>query len=165
MASEMDPEETEYLAHLACPTIADDSLAHQGGSDVGQGGRKYCDGLRRTPGMVVPGIWWYFLSGTRDLLRHSTDIHLCTKNGLGRTLSAHNHFRLTEHHFRNRFRVHRYFFFFFRLSVVEKLFFSNASEPLITDTHTSVGTLPQTTYSQKRTDLCVPKSTSSCALF
>lgn len=64
MASEMDPEETEYLA---CPTIADDSLAHQGGSDVGQGGRKYCDGLRQTPGMVVPGIWWYFLSGTRDL--------------------------------------------------------------------------------------------------
>lgn len=56
MASEMDPEETEYLAHLACPTIADDSLAHQGGSDVGQGGRNCCDGLRRTPGMVVPGI-------------------------------------------------------------------------------------------------------------
>lgn len=53
MASEMDPEETEYLA---CPTIADDSLAHQGGSDVGQGGRNCCDGLRRTPGMVVPGI-------------------------------------------------------------------------------------------------------------
>lgn len=54
MASEMDPEETEYLA---CPTIADDSLAHQGRSDVGQGGRNYCDGLRRTPGMVVvPGI-------------------------------------------------------------------------------------------------------------
>lgn len=49
MASEMDPEETEYLA---CPTIADDSLAHQGVSDVGQGGRKCCDGLRRTPGMV-----------------------------------------------------------------------------------------------------------------
>lgn len=52
MASEMDPEETEYLAHLACPTIADDSLAHQGGSDVGQGGRNCCDGLRRTPGIV-----------------------------------------------------------------------------------------------------------------
>lgn len=41
-----------HLAHLACPTIADDSLAHQGVSDVGQGGRKCCDGLRRTPGMV-----------------------------------------------------------------------------------------------------------------
>lgn len=26
-ALKMDPEETKYLAHLACPTIADDSLA------------------------------------------------------------------------------------------------------------------------------------------
>lgn len=51
LASETDPEETEYLA---CPTIADDSLAHQGVSDVGQGGRKSCDGLRRTPG-IFPG--------------------------------------------------------------------------------------------------------------
>lgn len=65
MASEMDPEETEYLA---CPTIADDSLAHQGVSDVGQGGRKCCDGLRRTPGMVFGGL--SFRSGTTMLMLH-----------------------------------------------------------------------------------------------
>lgn len=79
MASEMDPEETEYLAHLACPTIADDSLAHQGGSDVGQGGRNCCDGLRRTPGMVVPGICPSFPGRAMLLITGSTRI----RNSMG----------------------------------------------------------------------------------
>lgn len=45
LASEMDPEETEYLA---CPTIADDSLAHQNGCRPRR--TQKCDCLRRTPG-------------------------------------------------------------------------------------------------------------------
>lgn len=143
MASEMDPEETEYLAHLACPTIADDSLAHQGRSDVGQGGRNCCDGLRRTPGMVVPGICPSFPG--RDVVDHgSTRFRNSTKwiDRTGLLLPA------TEH-FRNRFRVHRRFFLFFAL-------LSNASTtdtfPIqqITDTHTCVGTL--TLLTKKRSD-------------
>lgn len=82
MASEMDPEETEYLAHLACPTIADDSLAHQGVSDVGQGGRNCCDGLRRTPGMVVPGICPSFPGRAMLLITGSTRIRNSTNYGL-----------------------------------------------------------------------------------
>lgn len=104
MASEMDPEETEYLA---CPTIADDSLAHQGGSDVGQGGRNCCDGLRRTPGMVVPGICPSFPGRAMLLITVLHDYGIWVGRS-GLLLPA------TEH-FRNRFRVHRRFFFLFTL--------------------------------------------------
>lgn len=48
LASEMDPEETEYLA---CPTIADDSLAHQDGCQPRR--TQKCDGLRQTPGKFL----------------------------------------------------------------------------------------------------------------
>lgn len=150
MASEMDPEETEYLAHLACPTIADDSLAHQGRSDVGQGGRNCCDGLRRTPGMVVPGICPSFPG--RDVVGHgSTRIRNSTKwvDRTGLLLPA------TEH-FRNRFRVHRRFFFLF--------FLTTDTFPIqqITDTHTCMYVCLKHHYSQKNTDGPVRRARYTC---
>lgn len=121
MASEMDPEETEYLAHLACPTIADDSLAHQGVSDVGQGGRKCCDGLRRTPGMVRGFVLPVRDDDDAELILHDEQITV----GL---LPA-------SEHLRDRFRVHRRFSVFFFLHTRAPIYLI-ALVQQITDTHT-----------------------------